>query len=62
MRYVMPVNALIMSQAGMPMRTLLTGTAFDYDFFTVLNAPGSNTPVVMSVGMGLMAAPHSLLS
>ena len=44
------------------MRTLLTGTAFDYDFFTVLNAPGSNTPVVMSVGMGLMAAPHSLLS
>lgn len=53
MLYIVPVNALIMSQAGMPMDALVTATALITVFATVLNGLWSNTPVAMSVGMGL---------
>ena len=49
MMYIVPVNAIIMSKTGMPMDALITVIA------TVLNGLWANTPVAMSVGMGLNA-------
>ncbi len=55
MVYIVPVNAFIMSQAGMPMDALLTATALITIIATILNGLWANTPVAMSVGMGVNA-------
>jgi AGZA family xanthine/uracil permease-like MFS transporter len=55
MMYIVPVNAMIMSQAGMPFDALVTATAAVTIISTILNGLWSNTPVAMSVGMGLNA-------
>ena len=55
MMYIVPVNAMIMSQAGMPLDALLTATALITIIATILNGLWSNTPVAMSVGMGINA-------
>jgi len=55
MLYIVPVNALIMSNAGMPMEALLTATALITIIATILNGLWANTPVSMSVGMGVNA-------
>ncbi len=55
MMYIVPVNAIIMSKTGMPMGALITATALITIFSTVLNGLWANTPIAMSVGMGLNA-------
>ncbi len=55
MMYIVPVNAIIMSKTGMPMEALITATALITIFSTVLNGLWANTPIAMSVGMGLNA-------
>lgn len=55
MMYIVPVNAIIMSNAGMPMDALITATALITIFSTILNGLWANTPIAMSVGMGLNA-------
>ncbi len=55
MLYIIPVNAAIMSEAGMPYDALVTATALMTIIATLLNVFWSNTPVAMSVGMGLNA-------
>jgi len=55
MLYIIPVNAAIMSEAGMPFDALVTATAVMTVIATLLGAVWSNTPVAMSVGMGLNA-------
>ena len=55
MMYIVPVNAIIMSKTGMPMDALITATALITIFATVLNGIWANTPIAMSVGMGLNA-------
>jgi len=55
MLYIIPVNAAIMSEAGMPFGALVTATAVMTIIATLINALWSNTPVAMSVGMGLNA-------
>jgi AGZA family xanthine/uracil permease-like MFS transporter len=55
MMYIVPVNAGIMSMTGMPFDALITATAVVTIIATVLNGFWSNTPVAMSVGMGLNA-------
>ncbi|MBE3029301.1 NCS2 family permease [Campylobacter sp. RM9344] len=55
MMYIVPVNAIIMSKAGLPMDALITATALITIFSTILNGLWANTPVAMSVGMGLNA-------
>ena len=55
MMYIVPVNAIIMSKTGMPMDALITATALITIIATVLNGLWANTPVAMSVGMGLNA-------
>lgn len=54
MIYIIPVSAAIMSQAGMPMEAIVTATALITIFSTILNGLWANTPVAMSVGMGLI--------
>jgi AGZA family xanthine/uracil permease-like MFS transporter len=55
MMYIVPVNAIIMSNTGMPMDALITATALITIFSTILNGVWANTPIAMSVGMGLNA-------
>jgi len=55
MLYIIPVNAAIMSEAGMPYDALVTATAVMTIIATLFNAFWSNTPIAMSVGMGLNA-------
>ena len=55
MIYIVPVNAIIMSSAGLPMDALITATALITIFATILNGVVANTPIAMSVGMGLNA-------
>ncbi len=55
MVYIVPVNAYIMSQAGMSYDTLITATALVTLIATVFNGLWANTPIAMSVGMGLNA-------
>lgn len=55
MLYIIPVNALIMSQAGMPIEALITATALITLFASIVNGLWSNTPIAISVGMGLNA-------
>ncbi|HFU4820532.1 TPA: NCS2 family permease [Campylobacter lari] len=55
MIYIIPVNANIMSNSGMPLEALIVATALVTIIATTINAFFSNTPVAMSVGMGLNA-------
>ncbi|QBZ82378.1 Adenine permease AdeQ [Hydrogenovibrio crunogenus] len=55
MLYIVPVNGFILSDAGMPMAAVITATALITIFSTLLNGLWSNTPIAMSVGMGLNA-------
>jgi len=55
MMYIVPVNAIIMSKTGMDFGALVTATALITIFATVLNGFWANTPIAMSVGMGLNA-------
>lgn len=55
MIYIIPVNANIMSKSGMPLEALIVATALVTILATAFNAFFSNTPVAMSVGMGLNA-------
>jgi AGZA family xanthine/uracil permease-like MFS transporter len=55
MMYIVPVNASIMSLTGMPFDALITATAIVTIISTILNGLWANTPVAMSVGMGLNA-------
>ena len=53
--YIVPTNALILSKSGMPLDALITATAFITMIVTILNGFWSNTPIAMSVGMGINA-------
>ncbi len=55
MMYIVPVNALILSGAGMPKETLLVVTAVVTILACVFNGLWANTPVALSAGMGLNA-------
>ena len=55
MLYIVPVNAFILSSAGMPYNALITATIAMSFFASVLNGLWANTPIAMSVGMGLNA-------
>ncbi|RRS30802.1 MAG: guanine permease [Epsilonproteobacteria bacterium (ex Lamellibrachia satsuma)] len=55
MLYIVPVNAAIMSASGMPYDALITATAVMTIFASILNGFWANTPIAMSVGMGLNA-------
>ncbi|CAM2913815.1 NCS2 family permease [Helicobacter burdigaliensis] len=53
MIYIVPLNANIMSNSGMPLSALIIATALITILATTFSALFSNTPVAMSVGMGL---------
>ena len=53
--YIVPVNAIIMSQTGMPIEAVITVTALITILSTILNGLWSNTPIAISVGMGINA-------
>jgi len=55
MLYIIPVNAFILSASGMPYDALITATIAMSVFASILNGLWSNTPIAMSVGMGLNA-------
>ena len=55
MMYIVPVNAIILSKTGMDFGALVTATALITIFATILNGLWANTPIAMSVGMGLNA-------
>ena len=55
MLYIIPLNALILSQAGMPYDALITATALITILATATNAIYAKTPIALSVGMGLNA-------
>jgi len=55
MLYIIPVNSTIMSQTGMPFDALVTATALMTIIATFANGIWANTPIAMSVGMGLNA-------
>jgi len=55
MLYIVPVNASILSASGMPYDALITATAVMTIFASILGGLWANTPIAMSVGMGLNA-------
>ncbi|WP_455757516.1 NCS2 family permease [Sulfurimonas sp.] len=55
MLYIVPVNAYILSISGMPYDALVTATIVMTIFASILNGFWANTPIAMSVGMGLNA-------
>ncbi|MBQ9877262.1 MAG: NCS2 family permease [Campylobacter sp.] len=55
MIYIVPVNTIIMSGTGMPYEALITATALITILATLFNGLYANTPVALSVGMGLNA-------
>ena len=55
MMYIVPVNGFILADAGLPMDAVVTATALITILATLFSAFWSNTPIVMSVGMGLNA-------
>ena len=55
MLYIIPVNVFILSMSGMPYDALVTATIFMSVVASILNGLWSNTPIAMSVGMGLNA-------
>ncbi|MCH5336355.1 MAG: NCS2 family permease [Campylobacter sp.] len=55
MVYIIPVNSSIVGNTGMPIEALITATALITIIASAFNAFFANTPVAMSVGMGLNA-------
>ncbi|MCP4971518.1 MAG: NCS2 family permease [Arcobacter sp.] len=55
MMYIVPVNGFILADAGLPMDAVITATALITILATFLSGVWSNTPIAMSVGMGLNA-------
>lgn len=55
MMYIVPVNGFILSDAGLPMDAVITATALITVLATLFSGIWSNTPIAMSVGMGLNA-------
>jgi len=55
MLYIIPVNATILSAAGMPFGALVTATTLMTIIATLATGLWANTPIAMSVGMGLNA-------
>jgi adenine/guanine/hypoxanthine permease len=55
MMYIVPVNGFILSDAGLPIGAVITATALITILATIFNGLWSNTPIAMSVGMGLNA-------
>ncbi|MCV6608658.1 MAG: NCS2 family permease [Campylobacterales bacterium] len=55
MMYIVPVNGFILADAGLPMEAVITATALITIVATLFNGLWSNTPIAMSVGMGLNA-------
>lgn len=55
MLYIVPVNGFILSDAGLPMEAVVTATAIITVLATLFSGLWSNTPIAMSVGMGLNA-------
>ncbi len=55
MMYIVPVNGFILADAGLPMEAVVTATALITIFATLFSGLWSNTPIAMSVGMGLNA-------
>ena len=55
MIYIVPLNALILSEAGMPYEAVITATALITILATATNAIYAKTPIALSVGMGLNA-------
>jgi len=53
MVYIIPLNGIIMSKAGMPIEAVITATALITMIATILNGLWANTPIAMSVGLGL---------
>lgn len=53
MIYIIPVNSHIMSNSGMPLEGLIIATALVTIIASAFNAFFANTPVAMSVGMGM---------
>jgi adenine/guanine/hypoxanthine permease len=53
MIYIVPLNGIIMSAAGMPVEAVITATALVTIISTMVNGFWSNTPIAMSVGLGL---------
>ena len=51
--YIVPLNGIIMSKAGMPLEAVITATAAITIIASVANGLWSNTPITMSVGLGL---------
>lgn len=55
MMYIVPVNGFILADAGMPIEAVITATALITILATLFNGLWANTPIAMSVGMGLNA-------
>jgi AGZA family xanthine/uracil permease-like MFS transporter len=55
MMYIVPVNGFILADAGLPMDAVITATALITILATIFSGLWSNTPIAMSVGMGLNA-------
>ncbi len=55
MMYIVPVNGFILADAGLPMDAVITATALITILATLFSGMWSNTPIAMSVGMGLNA-------
>jgi adenine/guanine/hypoxanthine permease len=53
MMYIVPLNGIIMSKGGMPIEAVITATALITIIATIANGIYSNTPIAMSVGLGL---------
>ena len=51
--YIVPLNGIIMTAAGMPQEAVITATALITIIATIINGIWSNTPIAMSVGLGL---------
>jgi len=55
MMYIVPVNGFILADAGLPMAAVVTATALITILATLFSGIWGNTPIAMSVGMGLNA-------
>ena len=55
MMYIVPVNGFILADAGLPMGAVVTATALVTILATLFSGVWGNTPIAMSVGMGLNA-------
>jgi AGZA family xanthine/uracil permease-like MFS transporter len=55
MMYIVPVNGFILADAGLPMEAVVTATALVTIIATFFSGVWGNTPIAMSVGMGLNA-------